>query len=503
MFGVIRVSLVALIIVLQLIFVFTLVRSLQSSSLYVYLALEAVSIIQIIILVGRDSAPSYTIAWVLIIAMLPGFGFLLYALWGRSSVKGKRPDAIRAAIKRSRPFLPQNEEELAELIDQCPKRKRTAVYLKNHGFPVYQHTSCRYFPLGEQQFIALLDDIKRAERFIFLSTFILNTGIIWSELRDALIERARHGVDVRIMFDDLGSIFTAPDRLESDMKAHGIKIIRFNPVHKFVSRLGFNYRNHQKITVIDGQIGYTGGANIADEYANLIVRFGHWKDTAIRLEGEAVFSLTVTFLELWEAETGERQDYDAYRPSTQAESDGFFQPFSDGPANNPRNPAETMYRQMIANADRYVYFSTPYFVVPHDMMETICASAESGVDVKIIVPKMWDRWYVGIVSRSNYQRILEAGGKIYEYTPGFIHAKTMVCDDDQAITGSINMDYRSFHMHFENGVWICGSSVLKPIITDFEQTLAQCELVTLESHALRPWYHKILERILRVFAVLM
>ena len=162
----------------------------------------------------------------------------------------------------------------------------------------------------------------------------------------------------------------------------------------------------RKITVIDGQIGYTGGANIADEYANLIVRFGHWKDTAIRLEGEAVFSLTVTFLELWEAETGERQDYDAYRPSTQAESDGFFQPFSDGPANNPRNPAETMYRQMIANADRYVYFSTPYFVVPHDMMETICASAESGVDVKIIVPKMWDRWYVGIVSRSNYQRIL-------------------------------------------------------------------------------------------------
>lgn len=503
LFGFMRVGLVALIVILQLALIFLLVRYLRSNSLYVYLVLEGFSIVQILLLVGKDNDPSFTIAWVLIISMLPGFGFLLYAFWGRSSVKGKRPDSIRAAIKRSRPHLPGNEEVFDKLARIRPKHKRTATYLKEHGFPLYENTSCRYFPLGELQFDALLEEIKQARSFVFLSTFILNTGVIWSELRDALIERARAGVDVRIMFDDLGSIFTAPDRLEADMKEHGIQIIRFNPVHKFISRLSFNYRNHQKITVIDGNIAYTGGANIADEYANLIVRFGHWKDTAIRLEGEAVFSLCLTFLELWEAETGEKQDYDAFRPTVKSEGSGFFQPYSDGPTNNPKNPAETMYRQMIANADRYVYFSTPYFVVPHDMMKVICAAAESGVDVRIIVPKKWDRWYVGLVSRSNYQRILEAGGKIYEYTPGFIHAKTMLSDDDQAITGSINMDFRSFHMHFENGVWISGSEVISEIAEDFQKTIAESELVTLATHESRPFYQKMLERVFRVFAVLM
>lgn len=501
--GALRIGLVAVVILLQLLLVFLLAHYLRNNAIYVYLLIELASVIEIMVMVSRNKNSSYTIAWILVIALLPVFGHILYVLWGRSDVRGRRPSKIRAAIQRGNQYLPKEHAVYEQLETEHPARKRMAGYLGRAGFPVYQSTVCQYYPLGEQQFSAVIEDMKKAERYIFISTFILNTGRLWDEIRPVLVERAEHGVDVRLMYDDFGSILTAPDKLKKDLNQYGIQVVRFNPVHRYISKLYLHYRNHQKIVVIDGNIGYTGGSNIADEYANYYPKHGHWKDTGIRMEGDGTYTLTITFLEMWEAETGTLQAYEQYRPTADMKATGYFQPFADGPVNNPENPAETAYRQMISTAKEYVYITTPYFVIDNSMMDALCAAAASGVDVRVVVPKEWDHWYVRAVSRSNYKPLLQAGAKVYEYTPGFIHAKTVLSDDDHAITGSINFDYRSFHLHFENGVWICGDEVLKDIKRDMDETIAVSEEILLEDYLKRPWYTRFIEGFLRVFAVLM
>ena len=501
--GFLRIALVVVVVLLQLLLIMVLVRYMRSNVLYVYFIIEILSVLEIMALVSRNRNSQYTIAWILVIALLPVFGYILYVLWGRGDVKGIRPTRIRAAIKRGEKHLPKDHAVYEELEAKHPSRKRMAGYLGRHGFPVYQNTDCKYFPLGELQFRAMIEDMKCAKDYIFISTFILNTGKLWSEISEILIERAEYGVDVRIMFDDFGSILTAPDMIVRDMGKNGIKVVRFNPVHKFMSRLYVNYRNHQKIVVIDSNIAYTGGTNIADEYANYYEKHGHWKDTAIRLEGDAAYTLTVTFLEMWEAETQEKQDYDRYRPDAKVAGKGFFQPFADGPVNNPENPAEAMYHQIISTAQEYLYITSPYFVINNNMIEALCTIAASGVDVRVVMPGIWDHWYVRAVSRSNYKPLLQAGGRIYEYTPGFIHAKTIISDDEHCITGSINMDYRSFYMHFENGIWICGDDVLKDIKSDIEETICMSDEIVLEEYMKRPLHTRLIEGFLRVFAVLM
>lgn len=501
--GILRVAVVAIVVLLQLALLFLLVRYLRNYALYIYIAVQIVAILGIFVMVQRDRDSPYTTAWIFVIVLLPVFGLILYFLWGRSDVKGRGPEKIRAAIAEGEKCLPNGAEVLQSLKMQHPERKRVASYLYNAGFPIYQNTSCEYFPLGELQFTALKEDLKRAEKCIFMSTFILSEGRLWDEITEILIERASHGVDVRIMYDDFGSVTTVPEKLRVEMAKYNIKVANFNPVYRFVSRLYIHYRNHQKITVIDGNIAYTGGTNIADEYANYYRKHGHWKDTAIRLEGDGVYSLTTTFLEMWQAETGEKQDFQDFRPTTKGATDGFFQPYTDGPVNNPNNPAADMYRQMISTAKDYIYITTPYFVIDNSMMNILCIAAKSGVDVRLVVPKIWDHWYVRVVSRSNYQPLLEAGGRIYEYSPGFIHGKTVISDDEHAITGSINFDYRSFYLHFENGVWICGSQVIQKIKADIIRTIEDCEEIDLEEYKKRPLYVRAIETLLQVFAAVM
>jgi len=304
------------------------------------------------------------------------------------------------------------------------------------------------------------------------------------------------------LYDDLGSIITLPKDFIRQLENDGIKVMAFNPVHRYVSRFYLNFRNHQKIVVIDGNIGYTGGANLADEYANLYEKHGHWKDTAIRLEGEAVWTLTVTFLQMWQTESRVEEDYGKYRPTTGTGEDGFFQPFSDSPVSG-NNVAKILYRQIISSAKKYVYITTPYLVIDDEMVNELCLAALTGTDVRIVVPKVYDKWYVYKVTCSNYKRLLEAGVRIYEYTPGYIHAKTIISDDDNAVVGSINMDYRSFYLHFENGVWICGSSVIQDIREDILLTMDQCEEIILDEWNRRPWYKKACELLFRIFAPLL
>ncbi len=503
--GILRISLAAVVILLQLFLVFFLARTLMYQAIYAYIIIEMAAVLEIIRMVSKNKNSSYTIAWIIIIFLLPVSGHILYILWGRSDTNGRRNRRTLAAINRGNTFLFQDEAVREELGKEHPYRHRISAYLERKHFPVYQKTQCRYFPLGEHQFDAMIQDMEKAERFIFLEYFILNDGILWDRILEVLILKASRGVEVRLMFDDLGSIVTAPDNLIKTLQSYGIQAIRFNPVHKWISNLYINYRNHQKITVIDGIIGYTGGTNIADEYANLDQKYGHWKDTAIRLEGDAVWSLTVTFLQMWEAETREEEDYGRFRSifTGAVEDHGFFQPFTDGPVNNPDNPAEVLYRNMISGAEDYVYITTPYLVINNTMTEILCTAAQGGIDVRIITPKIPDHWYVHMVTRSNYRELLEAGVRIYEYTPGYIHAKTVISDDEHAVIGSINMDFRSFYVHFENAVWICGDDVLKDIKADMLEIFAISEEINLEEWNHRPWYIKPAESLLRIFAVVL
>ena len=348
----------------------------------------------------------------------------------------------------------------------------------------------------------MIRDMKQAKRFIFIEYFIIDDGILWSTIYEVIKEKVREGVEVRVLYDDLGSIVTVPNHFVKQLENDGIKVTAFNPVHKYISRFYLNFRNHQKIVVIDGNIGYTGGANLADEYANLYEKHGHWKDTAIRLEGEAVWSLTVTFLQLWQSENLVEEDYSKYRPTTGIKGDGYYQPFSDSPVSR-KNIAEIMYRQVISSARKYVYITTPYLVIDDTMINELCLAALTGTDVRIITPKVYDKWYVYMVTCSNYRILLEAGVRIFEYTPGYMHAKMIISDDDNAIIGSINMDYRSFYLHFENGVWICGSPVIQDIKEDILRTMAQCEEIKLEKWNERPWYKKVGELFFRIFAPLL
>ena len=501
--GAIRIVIVGLVVIAQILLLAFIVIKLKHNAVYVYLILEILGAVAVISLIGNDRNNSYTIAWLVILLILPVFGYLLYIMWGRAATSGRKSANIRAAIMRGAEFLDHDPQVYAEFEQYHPSRKTIARFLSREGFPLYTNTKCEYFPLGELQFEKMLADLEAAERFIFMEYFILSEGRLWDKIYDVLRRKAEQGVEVRLMFDDFGSILTAPNNLIKMLESEDIRAIAFNPVHRYISRLYINYRNHQKITVIDGNVGYTGGTNLADEYANLYAKHGHWKDAAIRLEGDAVWSLAVIFLQMWEAESEQREDYLKYKPTIKKiTGDGFYQPFSDGPVNNPHNPAEAMYRKIISNAKEYVYITSPYLVIDDSMAATLCIAAMGGTDVRIITPKVWDHWYVHMVTRSNYGRLMKAGVRIYEYSPGYIHAKTIISDDDQGITGSINMDYRSFNLHFENGVWICGAPVLKEIKQDIIDTIAVCEEITLDEWKRRPWYIKFGQAFLRLFAPL-
>ncbi|MDR2182575.1 MAG: cardiolipin synthase [Clostridiales bacterium] len=444
----------------------------------------------------------YSIKWVIVVLVLPVVGLFIYLIFSRADIFGGRGREFRKSMARGMTFLDKDPEVYANLGQAFPARKRIAGYLGRKGQPLYSNTNCQYYPLGELQFEAMLRDLEAAERFIFMEYFIISKGELWDKIQDILVRKAAQGVEVRVMMDDIGSIMTFPDKLIKKLRTQEIQILRFNDVHGFFSGYYFNYRNHQKIAVIDGNIGYTGGTNLADEYINAFPKHGHWKDNAIRMEGDAVWSLTVAFLQMWDGETKGQSDYEKYRPAVSAAAaSGFFQPFTDQPMDDDYI-AKYIYKLFFYTAKKYIYITTPYLIVDPTMLEALRVAAKGGTDVRIIVPKIWDKWLVHVVTLSNYQTLLEAGVRIYEYTPGFIHCKTIISDDEHAVIGTINMDFRSFYLHYENGVWICDAPVLDEIKKDITDTFALCEEIDLETWLRRPWRQKCIQSLMRLFAVL-
>ncbi len=536
--GFLRIATVGVGVILQALFLFLASSLLQQYFSWFYILVEVIAICAAFSLVYNEE--SYKESWIIIILVLPVFGFFLYFMWGRNRRNSRQYKRTREVWEKSREFLYQDSKVIEKFHDRHPNKSQISRRLINDGYMLYDHTKVTYYEVGEKKLDALCEDLEKAEKFIFLEYFIINDGEIWRRIKDILARKVQEHVEVRLLYDDFGCLYLNNIEFRQELAKLGIRFSVFAPLHKGSTRLTFNYRNHQKIAIIDGNIGYTGGINLSDEYANIIERFGHWKDTAIRLEGEGVWGLTMIFLQMWEASKEyDNLDYKKYTPTLKLGSDiqtldltedrvaevlkdseaagqaeenkatekieafsdvGIVQPMADGPANNPNNPIWDTYMNMIGKAKDYIYFTTPYLVLEQEMVHELCRAAKSGVDVRIITPRQYDKWYVYMATVKNYGKLLAGGVKIYEYLPGFIHSKTVVSDDDCAVCGSINMDYRSFFLHYECGVFMSDVQAVMDIKTDIIETMKKCEEITLDKWKHRPLWQKVVQTGILLFS---
>lgn len=501
-----RTTIVALLILVQLGILVATILHLSNHYVYVYAAFTLISVVVALVIVLRRDNPSYKIAWLLLVLGLPIFGGLFYLLFGGHRISRK----LKKSMNRSHEVSKNQLKQVPGAVEYMEAREasvaRQSQYIQSRsGFPAWQNTRVRYFPTGEDKFRSLLQDLQKAEHYIFLEYFIIAPGKMWDSILQILEEKAAQGVDVRVIYDDIGSGYTLPDYYEYTLRKKGIKCHVFNPFRPVVSVLA-NNRDHRKIVVIDGHTGYTGGINLADEYINQKERFGHWKDTAVRLQGEAVWNLTVMFLQAWSGLAGQESDYKKFRPHANHpeafEGEGVVQPYGDSPLDE-ETVGENVYLNIISRAKRYVWICTPYLIIDNEMMTALCLAAKNGVDVRIITPGVPDKWYVHMVTQAHYAQLVEAGVKIWEYTPGFIHAKSFVCDDSIATVGTVNLDYRSLYLHFECGVWMYNTPCIADIRRDYLETLEKCTPIPADYGRDMPLTKRLVRDFLRLFAPLM
>lgn len=502
--GFLRVTLVGILVLIQMAIILLLTYWLSESTIYIYMFIEIGSIFITIGLVNDNRNASYKIGWICIVLILPLTGHIMYALWGKSNANKKIEKKILATLNHGNQYLSYNTDLANEYALKYPTKSRISRYMESQHFPLTKNNQITYYPMGEDTFEAIFEDIKMAKNFILMNFFIVGEGVLWDRIHQMLLQKVNEGVSVKFMYDDFGATLRTSKHFRRDLENEGIETAVFNPIHKYTDKLYMNYRSHQKIIVIDGNIGYTGGMNLADEYVNLIDRFGTWKDNAVKVYGDAVWGLTVTFLQMWEiCKNGERIDYNPYRPTAEFQpNDVYCHVISDGPANNPNNPIESIYKQIINYAKKYVYITTPYLIIEDDMRQALITAVKSGVDVRIITPYIPDKKNVKRLTNYNYGQLLEAGIKIYEYKPGFIHAKTII-NEDCGIVGTINMDYRSFYLHYECGLWMCNREVIDVIKEDLLKTMDISIEISYPEWKNRPWYLKSYQKILNVFSTLM
>lgn len=458
-----------------------------------------ISAVMVIWLIRKYDNPAYKIPWIVLILLFPIFGGLFYLFWGNTPfnhARARHRQHLQHPDFKGAPVSPASQELSAVL----PRHTRGARYIENESaMPVWGDTVTTYYPIGEKQFSAMCEALESAEHFIFMEYFIIEPGKMWDTLLDILIRKVKAGCEVRVLYDDAGCIGTLPHGYDRYLCSLGIRAVRFN---RFIPTLNtyLNNRDHRKICVVDGNIGFMGGINLADEYINERVRFGHWKDTGVRLIGPGVANMTEMFLQMWEYTTKERvPDRTVYMPSVVRSGDGYVQPFYDSPLDD-RNVGENVFMHIITRAQRYVYIATPYLILDNEMITALTVAAQSGVDVRIITPGIPDKKLVYLVTRSYYQQLYRAGVKIYEYRPGFLHAKMIVSDDDVAVVGTMNMDFRSFFLHFECGTVLYGGETIAEIRNDMLDTIGLSREIDDAWFRSVPWLTSIAASLLRLFA---
>ena len=468
-----RITVTVVLVALQLAWLAWVFFALTTGTARVWVTgvLNGLSLLIILYLVRKDENSAYKVGWIALIGLLPLLGGALYLAFGNKRPSRRLRSKMQAVEQAHRADRAQQPGQTAGL---CDENRGVSRYLTQYGcYPAWKNTTTRYFSCGEAMYPALLADLEKAEKSIFLEFFIVSQGKMWQGVEDILRRKAAQGVDVRLIYDDFGSLLGLPKDFVVRMERAHIRCIPFNPVVPLLS-LVMNHRDHRKIVVVDGNVAYTGGVNLADEYINAEQRFGYWKDAAIRLEGAAVWNFTVMFLNVWNAFRPQETDYTAFAPPRlPAVQDGVVQPYADSPLDE-EPLAETVYLDILSQAQRYVYIYTPYLAVGEEMLDALKSAAKRGVDVRLILPGIPDKKLVFRLSRSYYLPLLRAGVRIYEFTPGFLHAKCYVSDDRVAAVGSINMDYRSLFLHFECGTLLFHNSQIAALRKDVERTLPQC-----------------------------
>lgn len=494
-----KIFIFGMLILLQLIWVLLMMFFLSDISVYIDAFLRVISFFALLYIINKDEDSGYKLIWSIVITIAPLFGGMMYLAIGNKRPSRQMQDSFQ---RQGRYELTLNDRYLMPAGIE-PDYQGQFSYLSRLGFPTYNDTLSKYYPLGDDNYEDLLLDLQNAKHFIFMEYFIVDKGFMLDTIAMVLIEKSRSGVEVRFMYDDFGSIGWGKKALFKRMKAAGIKMVSFNPFVPFLS-IAMNNRDHRKITVIDGVIGYSGGFNIADEYINRIVRFGHWKDAGVRIEGLATWSLTKMFLTTWNASRNTYEDYLLYHPSKfdlKTQSDGFIIPYGDSPLDN-EPVGENVYLNLINNAQKYIYIFTPYLVLNETLYKALTLAVKRDVDVRIVTPGIPDKKLVYHVTRSFYENLIEGGVRIYEYTPGFIHSKNFIIDDKVAVVGTINLDYRSLFLHFECGVILYKSKTIETIKQDFIETFSKCQLITRkELDSFR--FNKLAGFILRLFAPLL
>ena len=499
-----RLGIVAVLIIAQLILYFVLLALLREVSPVIGLILVALSAFLVLWIVGSQSNPGYKIGWIIIVMVLMPFGPLAYALLGGNRLSSFNQRRLRTMERKIRKNLGNEcgrSASLGELMGESTACM--ARYLEQTTFcPVYGNTASKYYPLGDDCYNDILNALQSAEKYIFIEYFIIEEGKLWNSVLDILREKAAAGVEVRVIYDDIGSIATLPSDYPSRLEQLGVHCRVFSRFVPVVS-MRQNNRDHRKYMIIDGRVAFTGGINMADEYINVKPRFGHWKDSAIRLEGDAVWSMTVSFLAMWDFTNSEEEHFTPFRPKpARGGARGYVQPYHDCPWDN-EPVGQSVYLNLIYRAQRYVYITTPYLVIDYSLTMALTTAAKSGVDVRIITPHIPDKKTVFELTRSYYEELLEAGVQIFEYEPGFIHAKNFVVDDLWATVGTVNLDYRSMFLHFENGVVLYGTPSVEDIRDDFLDTQTKSLLVTLEDCRSISLPHRLLRNLLRLFAPLL
>ena len=469
-----------------------------------YAVLQSVFIFLMTIYLFNNKMDSTAkLTWLAVIAILPALGAFLL-LYTQTNIGNRTVQKrVEARIDETRDALPQDAAVLERLRGDSYGMDDLHRYLNRSGcFPIYDHIEVTYFPLGEDKFEAMLCELEKAERYIFLEYFIVEEGYMWGSILDVLARKAKAGIDVRVMYDGTCEITKLPHDYPKRLEALGIRTKMFSPVKPLLST-HYNYRDHRKILVIDGKVAFNGGVNLADEYINRKEVFGHWKDTAVMLRGDAAQSFTLMFLQMWNVHE-EAPDLapiaEQSAPSETAE--GFVMPYGDCPLDEDK-VGESVYMDILYRANDYVHIMSPYLILDGELETALKYAAQRGVDVKLILPGIPDKKMAYALAKSHYRSLYDAGVKIYEYTPGFVHAKVFVSDACRAVVGTINLDYRSLYHHFECATYLYRVPCISKIDADFEETLSKCREVTAESIKNEKFSYKLMGSLMKIIAPLM
>ena len=490
---------------IQVAFLVCYLYFLSSYSQIVGISYTVINIFVLLFLFSKDDNPSYKLIWVVVILGVPMIGGILYVMFGNKRASRRLGMKISEEHKQYLPMMQPNTDVGGVINAENRRASGITNYLQSEcSFPVWGNTESSYYPIGEELYTEMLAELRKAEKFIFMEYFIVEPGIMWNGIAEILTEKAANGVDVRLMYDDMGCVSTLPKDFAESLQSKGIKCVPFNPVMPFLN-LAMNNRDHRKITVIDGNVAFTGGINLADEYINEKVKHGHWKDTGVKIKGAAVWNFTEMFLEIWNAFSEDSKDIEQYKPDqnfTDAiTADGFVLPFSDSPVDDEAI-SQNVYLDILNKANDYVYIFTPYLIIDSEMQNALRMAAKRGVDVRMITPGIPDKKLIFRVTRANYEPLISAGVRIFEYTPGFTHAKSFVSDDEIAVVGTINLDFRSLYLHYECGLLLINTQSIIQVKDDFTETLSKCAEVTANDLKQSFFWH-LFDAVIRVFSPLM